>query len=197
MTGPRDYSAATRAALAQLSGGNCYRPGCPRPILTFIGGEPYIDYHIAHIRDANRGNRYAPEMTDDERRAFSNLVLLCKPCHDLVDKRHPEDYPRERLEQWKSDREGSSRPALAALGRVDEAYLAALLTSMADGTIGGASIEVVEAGRAVLVRPGGDTHREAERRLVQREVVLEILEAADPTELVEQYALTRKRPRIR
>jgi len=76
MTGPRSYSAATRAALAQLSLGRYYNPDCerPDPIIVLRAGEPYIDYEIAHIRDAEPGNRFVAGMTDAERRAFVNLV---------------------------------------------------------------------------------------------------------------------------
>lgn len=79
MTGPRSYSAATRAALALLSRGRCYNPDCerPDPIIVRRGGEPYIDYEIAHIRDAEPGNRHVADMTVAERRAFANLVK-CK-----------------------------------------------------------------------------------------------------------------------
>jgi hypothetical protein len=74
MTGPRSYSAGTRAALAQLSRGRCYNPRCPaqQSIIKFIDGEPFIDYQIAHIRDAEQGNRHDSTMTDDERRSFAN-----------------------------------------------------------------------------------------------------------------------------
>jgi len=59
MTGPRSYSVATRAALSDLSRGRCYNPDCERsdPIIVLRSGEPYIDYEIAHIRDAEPGNR--------------------------------------------------------------------------------------------------------------------------------------------
>jgi hypothetical protein len=112
MTGPRNYSAATRAALALLSRGRCYNPDCerPDPIIVRRGGEPYIDYEIAHIRDAEPGNRHVADMTVAERRAFANLVLLCTPCHKLVDKTHPADSTEEEgvadfLDYYRSDPE--------------------------------------------------------------------------------------------
>lgn len=69
MTGPRSYSAATRAALALLSRGRCYNPDCerPDPIIVRRGGEPYIDYEIAHIDDAEPGK--PPRGRHDRRRA--------------------------------------------------------------------------------------------------------------------------------
>jgi hypothetical protein len=129
VTGLRDYPPGIQAALAHLSGGRCYNPECERGslIIVFRQGEPYIDYHIAHIRDAKPGNRYDPDMSDAERRSFANLILLCKPCHDLVDKRRPQDYPVERLQHWKREREGAVARDLAALGEVEEATLADLL----------------------------------------------------------------------
>ena len=106
MTDPRGYSRGTRAALAWLSGGRCYNPDCACRIIAFFEGEPYIDYFIAHIRDARPGNRYVADMTSDQRRSFANLILLCKPCHTLVDKAHPKEYPIEGLEAWKRERRG-------------------------------------------------------------------------------------------
>jgi hypothetical protein len=72
---------------------------------------------IAHIRGAYSGSaRYLDSMTDDERRSFPNLVLLCKPHHDVVDRRHPDNYPPEVLADWKTAREANiDRPALAGL----------------------------------------------------------------------------------
>ncbi len=127
MAGPRDYSTATRAALAMLSRARCYFPGCQVRILRFLDGEPYIDYQIAHIRDAHPGNRYVEGMTDDERRSFGNLILLCKPHHELVDSRHPDRYSIEDLEGWKRSREGDVTDELARVGPVSDETLAGLL----------------------------------------------------------------------
>lgn len=121
-----------------LSAGRCYFPGCPVPILRFvddpsrgIAPEPHIDYQIAHIRDAKVGNRHDPTMTDSERAAFSNLILLCKPHHDVVDKTQPDLYSTVDLELWKVARERKQRSALANLGAVDEEELASLLEETA------------------------------------------------------------------
>lgn len=121
-----------------LSAGRCYFPDCTAPILRFaddpskgIAPEPHIDYQIAHIRDAKKGNRYDPTMTDPERASFSNLILLCKPHHDLVDKTHPELYASSDLERWKVARESKLRSALANLGVVGEDELGSLLVETA------------------------------------------------------------------
>jgi len=62
-------------------------------------------------------------MSDDERRAFSNLLLLCKAHHDFVDRTHVDDYPPETLLQWKADREAGGQDALAGLTGLTEGGL--------------------------------------------------------------------------
>jgi hypothetical protein len=133
LPGPRDYSKATRAALVDVARGTCYYPDCQAPLIAYLDGEPYIAYEIAHIRDANPGNRYDEQMTDDERRAYRNLILLCKPHHELVDNRHPERFTVADLEGWKAAREGEARSVLEDIGPVDEATLEELLRNAAVG----------------------------------------------------------------
>lgn len=111
-----------------LSRARCYFPGCQVSILRFLNDEPYVDYQIAHIRDARPGNRYVEAMTDEARRSFANLILLCKPHHELVDTRHPDRYSIEDLEGWKRSREGDAIDQLAQVGPVTEDTLAGLLT---------------------------------------------------------------------
>ncbi|MBV9485905.1 MAG: hypothetical protein JO246_07590 [Frankiaceae bacterium] len=127
----RDYSAGTKAALAALSRGICYYPGCDaKLVIVREDGEAYIDYDIAHIYDANPGNRYREDMTDAERKAFANLILLCGPHHEEVDKRHPENFSAGLLLQWKRDKE-STYGDTAELAALSEGQLAAALVSTA------------------------------------------------------------------
>lgn len=125
MAGPREYTAGTRAALATLSKGHCYYPGCTVPTIVFIEGEPVINYQIAHIRDAKPGNRYVAEMT--ERASFKNLVLLCKPHHDYVDRQKPELFSIETLQEWKGARESAAVAELRGLDGLTEDKLAEMI----------------------------------------------------------------------
>lgn len=135
--GPRDYVAATERALYAYSGTTCYYPDCKTPVIVFIEGEPVSNVEIAHIKGAYPGSsRYDAAMTDDGRRSFPNLILLCKPHHEVVDKRHPERYPVEVLAEWKTRREaeaGIDRLELSMLtedrlvGLIEEAVGAARL----------------------------------------------------------------------
>lgn len=133
MVDPRQYRSGTKEALALLSRGHCYFPGCKVPTFVFVDGEPIVNYHVAHIRDAKPGNRYVKEMTDDERRNFSNLVLLCMPHHTEVDKRNPTKYSIEVLEAWKADRETGGVAELRGLDGLTEDRLEEMIRSAVGG----------------------------------------------------------------
>ncbi|MBT8161461.1 MULTISPECIES: hypothetical protein [Arthrobacter] len=152
--GPRDYSSGTVKGLFALSGTTCYFPDCPRPVVVFIDDEAFTEAKIAHIYGANEGSaRYDPGMTDNERRAFANLMLLCGPHHELVDTRHPDAYPAETLLQWKAEREaemGIDRNTLA--GVTEEGLVDAILKAIA--SVPPQRTAVVELGLG-LASPGG------------------------------------------
>ena len=59
--------------------------------------------------------RAKPDLTESERGAFNNLVLLCANCHTMVDKA-PEAYPDVLILKWKRDHARK----LAALFGVEE-----------------------------------------------------------------------------
>lgn len=104
--GPSDYETGTERALFRLSKGLCYYPGCEVPIMSLVNGHAIIGVQIAHIRGANpKSARYDETMTDDERRAFPNLMLMCVTHHNLIDRLEPERHPVELLTQWKADNE--------------------------------------------------------------------------------------------
>jgi len=77
--------AATERALYAYSGTTCYYPDCKTPVIVFVEDEPVSNVEIAHIKGAYPGSpRYDPAMTDDERRSFPNLILLCKRTYSEV-----------------------------------------------------------------------------------------------------------------
>jgi len=118
--GPRDYTPRTLMSLAHLSGGLCYWPGCPEPVLRDVGGQMHRIVEIAHIRGAYPGGaRYSRRMTDDQRRDLPNLMLFCDPHHDIVDaKDNQKIYTAEVLLRWKAQRESAPREALKRLREV-------------------------------------------------------------------------------
>ena len=107
----KSIAAGERAALL-LAGGTrvCYMPECRRPLVVTRGSDRVSDFEIAHIRDelpsrdstADVGWRYWPDdLTQEDRNRFDNLILLCPPCHKLIDRVHPRDFSPERLHGWK------------------------------------------------------------------------------------------------
>jgi hypothetical protein len=83
----------------------CGHPDCSEPLLRWVDDLeiPVLNSRIAHIGAASLGcPRYDESMTDEERRAFDNLILLCLPHAEEVDlKALAERYPTETLHQWK------------------------------------------------------------------------------------------------
>lgn len=127
MSSPRRYSRATLMGLVALSRGTCYWPDppCGTPVVARVNGQPVLNLQIAHIHAAHKdGPRYAETMTDDQRRDFSNLILLCTPHHVYVDKIKPGNFPPELLVQWKTRAEQDGIDALGAVSGLTEANLA-------------------------------------------------------------------------
>lgn len=61
-----------------------------------------VKAEIAHIRGEKPGSaRYDPDMTDTERHAYENLILLCPNCHTRIDHLEPDYYTVELLEEMK------------------------------------------------------------------------------------------------
>ena len=87
--------------LYALSGNRCANPDCQRELIkdgTQLG-------EIAHICAASpNGPRYDASMTDDERRDYANLILLCGDCNKIIDE-NPKKYPVGLLREWKQTHE--------------------------------------------------------------------------------------------
>lgn len=83
------------------SGNLCAFPNCDHLMMNaegvFIG-------QVCHIEAASEeGQRFNPSMTNEERRAFSNLMLMCYPHHQETN--DVTKYPVARLKQMKEDHE--------------------------------------------------------------------------------------------
>lgn len=147
--GPRDYLSGTKEALVLLSDGFCYFPGCERPVIEFVDGQPLPALEVAHINAAEPGGPYYDtDMTDDQRRHFDNLILLCKPHHTTVDKRSPDNYPPEVRREWKRTREqlvpGEYRSMLQAVTAA--AILDAIEAALGERASQGALVTIDLAG---------------------------------------------------
>ena len=179
MGGPRDYGSATEKALFALASGTCYYPGCTARVIVFVEGRPANNMHMAHIRGAKPGSaRFDASMTDPERAHFDNLLLLCKPHHDLIDSIAPTEYPEELLLGWKRDHLGDSA-LLAASAGLTAASLEQALLAVGQGL---RRREVsVELG-LVVTMPDGQQIRTSPRGLAE-------LRKANPGRLFEAPGL--------
>jgi hypothetical protein len=125
---PHRFTAGTQSMLFRAS--KCYFPGCMTPAHKQEAGHWVRNLDIAHIRGAEPGSaRYDAEMTDDERRAHANLILLCRGHHTMVDKTAPDDYPVATLELWKSENEAELEQ-LFAISRAEIGELVQQLASL-------------------------------------------------------------------
>lgn len=100
----RNYKDKDLKLLFGRSGFYCAYPGCMNRL---IANETEYDdaailAQIAHIvGSSNVGPRADPSMTDTDKNAYENLVLLCGVHHPLVDKQD-NTYSIEILHAWKS-----------------------------------------------------------------------------------------------
>lgn len=101
----RQYKPSTIRRLDVLSGNECYAPHCNKKLIA--EDNKTIISKICHIEAANKnGPRYNEEMTDDERRDFNNLILLCDEHHNIIDNlENIEQYPVSLLKEWKASHE--------------------------------------------------------------------------------------------
>lgn len=112
----------TKLLLAYRSGDRCALPNCRRNLsLESKSGVPInvgIAAHIAGERGGglkgNRSARYDPNMTDEERNGYHNLIYICATCHSKIDAipQGEEEYPVERLRRIKADHELKVREAM-------------------------------------------------------------------------------------
>ena len=80
----RTIKPSTEKKLFALSKNQCYKPNCTNKLIT--DDKKDVLAKIAHIEAASpNGPRYNPNMTDDERRDFDNLILLCDEHHIEID----------------------------------------------------------------------------------------------------------------
>lgn len=101
----REPKPSTVRRLDTLSGNECACPTCTKKLI----GEDNksIISKICHISAASPGGpRYNPLMTDEQRRSFDNLILLCDEHHIIIDNKDNEaEFPVELLKKWKRDHE--------------------------------------------------------------------------------------------
>lgn len=101
----RQYRPSTIRLLDTLSGNECAHPNCTKKLIAEDGIS--IISKICHISAASKeGPRFDENMTDDKRRGFDNLILLCDEHHTIIDNKENEtQYPTALLKEWKHSHE--------------------------------------------------------------------------------------------
>jgi hypothetical protein len=101
----RQYKPNTIRRLDKLSGNECAEPTCTKKLIAEDGQS--IISKICHIEAASKnGPRWNENMTNDERRDFSNLILLCDEHHTIIDNKVNElKFPVSLLKKWKTEHE--------------------------------------------------------------------------------------------
>lgn len=90
-------------ALFARSGNQCAFPGCPNAL---VDTDNKSKAEICHIEAANPGGeRYNEKQTDEERRSYDNLILLCRDHHKETD--DIEMYPVSKLKEFKLSHESN------------------------------------------------------------------------------------------
>jgi hypothetical protein len=103
-------------ALFARSGNRCAFPGCPAEL---INSKNQLIAQVCHIEAAEAGGeRFNPTQSDEERRDYANLLILCYPHHVETDDIN--EYPVARLRKIKADHEAvfGQRPY-----KIDESLL--------------------------------------------------------------------------
>jgi hypothetical protein len=91
----------TKLRLFADSGGYCQNPKCLASLFKEIGDKQIHIAEMAHVFSAsNVGPRANKKLSEAERGAYENLILLCPTCHTIIDKAE-EEYPDSILREWK------------------------------------------------------------------------------------------------
>lgn len=194
---PRAYRSGTEKALFEMGSGTCYFPDCETRTIVFIEGEPLVNVQIAHIEGAEPGSaRYREEMTNEERRSFSNLLLLCVPHHDLVDNKKPHIYDTPTLRGWKAAREPAVGTASINQSGITEETLVAAIEAAVKASRGVREVDLevvsgtlIENGSGLIKVPLGQYPVVSRGSEVEKNVVLTVRNTGDLQVAVEGVAI--------
>ena len=129
----RQYKSSHIRRLDTLSKNKCAAPDCTRALIA--RDRETIISKICHIEAAKEnGPRYNPNMTDDDRRHFNNLILLCDECHSIIDNKENETaYPVSLLREWKKEHESKTILILNSRGSLLKLAIDAIASADLEG----------------------------------------------------------------
>ena len=119
----------TLTLLFSLSGNVCAFPGCSNAL--FRGDNIFVG-QVCHIESAKEGGeRFNAESSNEDRRQYSNLMLMCYEHHKVTD--NVEIYTTEKMHQIKASHENKFRaaPTYATPDQIDRVAQIELQKSLA------------------------------------------------------------------
>ncbi|MCG7637725.1 MULTISPECIES: hypothetical protein [unclassified Alteromonas] len=103
--GKASPNAHTQRRLFASSAGYCQNPACSEKLFNEAEGKRFLIAELAHVFAAqDDGPRPNPELSEEERGAFENLIVLCANCHTMVDKAS-DAFPDSMMKRWKREHE--------------------------------------------------------------------------------------------
>lgn len=157
-----DVSLPVTKRLFAESGNRCAFPECKSPLITEAG---VVTGRICHIHAANEnGPRWDPSL-GDKRHEFDNLLLMCGPHHDEIDKQ-VEKWPASKLHSLKKSWAASTASSQQDVERVSLQLLELLSAEMHGVSIGSINAQNVAVIGHVAgsVSVGGSAESESLRR---------------------------------
>ena len=136
----------TKLRLFAASGGYCQNPGFERQLFLDTGTKRTHSAEMAHVFAANnKGPRANTKLSEAERGAFENLILLCSTCHTMMDKAE-EDFPDQLLEAWKRDHEARLARIFGAVHAASRPEVLELFRQHLGGRLGLGSLLLAGSG---------------------------------------------------
>lgn len=97
----------------------CAFEGCLCPVIDQFG---QLQAEVCHIEAANEtGQRFNPHQTNEDRRQFENLILLCRNHHRETD--NVMLYPPSVMKQMKASHEAKAHTCLAPTDEVQQRFV--------------------------------------------------------------------------
>jgi hypothetical protein len=123
-----DPTPSTVKKLFAYSGNQCAVPDCQEQLVDASGA---MLGKVAHICAAEKGGpRFDVDMSNEDRRAFENLLLVCGKHHDIIDHQpNVTTYTVEVLRKYKADHEDRfKRAELQLIAQITDTTQARLPT---------------------------------------------------------------------
>ncbi len=125
---PDEPTPSTVKRLFAACGNRCAFPKC-KTLIRDPANNAFVG-KMCHIHgEKPSAARYLASQTEDERRGYDNLIVMCSTCHDIIDDKENEElYPAETLRVWKMKQEKAATGKGVALSDTEVSHVIASMT---------------------------------------------------------------------